>query len=41
MINDLTNLWLSIKITDVIDIVIVAYILYRLLGMIKETNFSG
>ena len=38
MINDLTNLWLSIKITDVIDIVIVAYILYRLLGMIKETR---
>ena len=31
MINDLTNLWMSIRITDVIDIVIVAYILYRLL----------
>ena len=38
MINDLTGLLLSIKITDVIDIVIVAYILYRLLGMIKETR---
>ena len=38
MINDLTNLWMSIRITDVIDIVIVAYILYRLLGMIKETR---
>ena len=38
MINDLTGLLLSIMITDIIDIVIVAYILYRLLGMIKETR---
>ena len=38
MINDLTGLLLSIKITDVIDILIVAYILYRVLGMIKETR---
>ena len=38
MINDLTGLLLSIRITDIIDIVIVAYILYRLLGMIKETR---
>lgn len=38
MINDLTGLLLSIKITDIIDILIVAYILYRLLGMIKETR---
>ena len=38
MINELTGLLLSIQITDVIDIVIVAYILYRLLGMIKETR---
>jgi diadenylate cyclase len=38
MIDNLTGLLLSIKITDVIDIVIVAYILYRLLGMIKETR---
>ena len=29
---------LSIKITDVIDIVIVAYLLYELLGFIKETR---
>ena len=29
---------MSIKITDVIDIVIVAYLLYRLLGFIKETR---
>ncbi len=38
MINNLTGLLLSIKITDVIDILIVAYILYRVLGMIKETR---
>ena len=38
MIDNLTGLLLSIKITDVIDILIVAYILYRLLGMIKETR---
>lgn len=29
---------MSIKVTDVIDIVIVAYLLYRLLGFIKETR---
>ena len=38
MIDNLTGLLLSIKITDVIDILIVAYILYRVLGMIKETR---
>lgn len=38
MIENLTGLLLSIKITDVIDILIVAYILYRLLGLIKETR---
>lgn len=38
MIENLTGLLLSIKITDVIDILIVSYILYRLLGMIKETR---
>ena len=38
MVNNLTNLLLSIRITDVIDIVIVAYIFYALLGMIKETR---
>ena len=38
MIDNLTGLLLSIKITDIIDILIVAYILYRLLGMIKETR---
>ena len=29
---------MSIKVTDVIDIVIVAYLLYTLLGFIKETR---
>jgi diadenylate cyclase len=29
---------MSIKVTDVIDIVIVSYLLYRLLGFIKETR---
>jgi diadenylate cyclase len=38
MIDNLTGLLLSIKITDIIDILIVAYIVYRLLGMIKETR---
>ena len=38
MLNNLTGLLLSIKITDVIDILIVAYLLYRILGMIKETR---
>ena len=38
MVNDLMGLFLSIKITDIIDIVIVAYILYVVLGMIKETR---
>ena len=38
MIDNLTGLLLSIKITDIIDILIVAYILYRVLGMIKETR---
>ena len=38
MIENLTGLLLSIKITDVIDILIVAFLLYKLLGMIKETR---
>ena len=38
MIDNLTGLLLSIKITDIIDILIVAYILYRVIGMIKETR---
>ena len=38
MIDNLTGLLLSIKVTDVIDILIVAFILYKLLGLIKETR---
>lgn len=38
MIDNLMGILLSIKITDVVDIVIVAYLLYRLLGFIKETR---
>ncbi len=38
VLNDLTGLLMSIKITDIIDIVIVAYLLYRVLGFIKETR---
>lgn len=38
MIDNLMGILLSIKITDVIDILIVAYLLYRLLGFIKETR---
>ena len=38
MLDNLMGIFMSIKITDVIDIVIVAYLLYRLLGFIKETR---
>ena len=38
MLDNLTGILMSIKITDVIDILIVAYLLYRLLGFIKETR---
>ena len=38
MIDNLMGILLSIKITDVIDILIVAYLLYTLLGFIKETR---
>ncbi|MBQ6315658.1 MAG: diadenylate cyclase CdaA [Mogibacterium sp.] len=38
MIDNLTGLLMSIKITDVIDIVIVAFLLYKLFGFIKETR---
>ena len=38
MLDNLTGLLLSIKITDIIDILIVAYILYTLLGKIQETR---
>ena len=39
MLDNLMGILMSIKITDVIDIVIVAYLLYELLGLfIKETR---
>ncbi|MBQ6438720.1 MAG: diadenylate cyclase CdaA [Mogibacterium sp.] len=38
MLDNLMGILMSIKVTDVIDIVIVAYLLYTLLGFIKETR---
>ena len=38
MLDNLTGILMSIKTTDIIDIVIVAYLLYRLLGFIRETR---
>ncbi len=38
MLDNLMGILMSIKVTDVIDISIVAYLLYRLLGFIKETR---
>ena len=38
MRDNLMGILMSIKVTDVIDIVIVSYLLYRLLGFIKETR---
>lgn len=38
MLDNLMGILMSIKVTDVIDIVIVSYLLYRLLGFIKETR---
>lgn len=38
MLDNLMGILMSIKVTDVIDIGIVAYLLYRLLGFIKETR---
>ncbi len=38
MLDNLTGILMSIKITDILDIVIVAYLLYKLLGFIKETR---
>lgn len=38
MIDNLTGILMSIKTTDIIDIVVVAYLLYKLLGFIKETR---
>ena len=38
MLDGLTGLLMSIKITDLIDIVIVAFLLYKMFGFIKETR---
>ena len=38
MLDNLMGILMSIKVTDVIDIVIVSYLLYELLGFIKETR---
>ncbi len=38
MIDNLYGLLLSIKITDIIDIVIVAFLLYKMFSFIKETR---
>ena len=38
MLDNLMGILMSIKVPDVIDIVIVSYLLYRLLGFIKETR---
>ena len=38
MIDNLMGILMSIKVTDVIDIVIVSYLLYELLGFIRETR---
>ena len=38
MLDNLMGLLLSIKITDILDIVIVAFLLYKLLEFIKETR---
>ncbi|MBE6041371.1 MAG: TIGR00159 family protein [Clostridiales bacterium] len=37
-IENLTSILLSIKITDVIDIAIVAFLLYKMFGFIRETR---
>lgn len=38
MLDSLSGLLMSIKITDVIDIVIVAFLLYKMFGFIRETR---
>ena len=38
MLDNLTGLLLSIKITDILDMGIVAFLLYKLLGFIRETR---
>ena len=38
MADKITGLLMTVKITDIIDIVIVAYLLYKLFGFIKKTR---
>lgn len=38
MLENLTGLLMSIKVTDLIDIVIVAFLLYKMFGFIRETR---
>ena len=38
MLESLTGIFMSIKITDVIDIVVVAFLIYELLNFIRETR---
>ena len=38
MLDNLMGILMSIKTTDIIDIVVVAYLLYKLIGFIKETR---
>ena len=38
MLDNLMGLFMSIKITDIVDIVIVAFLLYKLLDFIRETR---
>ncbi len=38
MADEITGLLMTVKITDIIDIVIVAYLLYKLLGFIRKTR---
>lgn len=38
MLSSLMGLLLSIKITDVIDILVVAFLIYKMLGFIRETR---
>lgn len=38
MISDLAQILLSVRITDLIDIIVVSYLLYKILGFIRETR---
>ena len=38
IIENITGLFMSIKLTDIIDIAVVAFLLYKMFGFIKETR---